>query len=57
MSDDLCAPYLSPNHHIVKETDGWYFWDEAGLDKYGPYRDREEARVKLHIYCVEVLGN
>tara|TARA_R110000737_G_scaffold34196_1_gene52575 strand:+ start:519 stop:692 length:174 start_codon:yes stop_codon:yes gene_type:complete len=57
MSDDLCAPYLIPNHHIVKETDGWYFWDEAGLDKYGPYRDREEARVKLHIYCVEVLGN
>ena len=43
--------------HIVEETDGWYFWDEAGLDKYGPYRDREEARVKLHIYCVEVLGN
>ena len=25
--------------HIVKEKDGWYFWDEVGQDKYGPYKD------------------
>jgi len=49
MSDD--------DKHIVEEPDGWYFWDEAGLDKYGPYKDREEARVMLEKYCIEVLGN
>jgi hypothetical protein len=42
--------------HIVEETDGWYFWDEAGLDKYGPYRDREEARFMMDEYCKKFLN-
>ena len=42
--------------HIVKESDGWYFWDEVGQDKYGPYKDIEEARSMMDKYCVEVLG-
>ena len=32
------------------------FWDEIGQDKYGPYKDKEEARVMLEEYCIEVLG-
>ena len=42
--------------HIVEEKDGWYFWDEVGQDKYGPYKDIEEARYMMDKYCVEVLG-
>ena len=41
--------------HIVKEKDGWYFWDEVGMGKYGPYIDKEETRNMLHRYCKEVL--
>ena len=41
--------------HIVEETDGWYFWDEVGQEKYGPYKDKEEARNMLDKYCVEFL--
>ena len=41
--------------HIVKEKDGWWFWDEIGLHTYGPYRDKKEARLMLHRYCKEVL--
>ena len=41
--------------HIVEETDGWYFWDEVGSNKYGPYKDIEEARNMLDKYCVEFL--
>ena len=42
--------------HIVEEKDCWYFWDEVGQDKYGPYKDIEEARSMMDKYCVEVLG-
>ena len=47
MSDD--------DKHIVEEIDGWYFWDEIGQEKYGPYKDIEEARNMLDKYCKEVL--
>ena len=43
--------------HIVKEKDGWYFWDEVGMGKYGPYIDKEETINMLHKYCKEVLEN
>ena len=49
MSDD--------DKHIVEEIDGWYFWSEDdGQHKYGPYKDIKEARSMLNKYCVEVLG-
>ena len=44
--------------HIVKESDGWYFWSEDdGQYKYGPYKDIEETRNMLIKYDKEVLGN
>ena len=50
MSDD--------DKHIVEEKDGWYFWSEDdGQHKYGPYKDIEEARNMLIKYDKEVLGN
>ena len=50
MSDD--------DKHIVEEIDGWYFWSEDdGQHKYGPYKDIEEARNMLIKYDKEVLGN
>ena len=47
MSDD--------DRHIVKDHDGWWFWDEIGLHKYGPYRDKKEVKIMLQRYCKEVL--
>jgi len=43
------------DRHIVEEKDGWYFWDEVGMEKYGPYIDKEETRNMLHRYCKEIL--
>ena len=46
------------DRHIVEESDGWYFWSEDdGQYKYGPYKDIEEARNMLIKYDKEVLGN
>ena len=45
------------DRHIVKESDGWYFWDEADLEQYGPYEDLDEARKMLIKYSKEVLGH
>ena len=45
------------DRHIVKEEDGWYFWDEVGVEKYGPYLTKEDARAKLVQYAVEVLDS
>ena len=49
MSDD--------DKHIVEEPDGWYFWDEADIDKYGPYKNMAQAKTMLNEYCKEVLEN
>ena len=35
---------------------GWYFWDETGADRHGPYESEEEAEKQLDRYCKEVLG-
>ena len=45
------------DRHIVEESDGWYFWDEVGQEKYGPYKDIEVASNMLIKYDKEVLGN
>ena len=47
MSDD--------DKHIVEEINGWYFWDEVGQEKYGPYKDKDQAKIMLNKYCKEVL--
>ena len=41
--------------HIVEEIVGWYFWDEVGQEKYGPYKDKAQAKIMLNKYCKEVL--
>ena len=43
--------------HIVEETDGWYFWDEVDIEKYGPYKNKDQAKTMLNEYCKEVLEN
>lgn len=35
---------------------GWYFWDEAECDCYGPYDNREEAQKKSSLYYCELNG-
>lgn len=37
---------------VVHEEDGfWYFWDETGADRMGPYDSQDEARAELVDYC------
>ena len=43
--------------HIVEEVDGWYFWDEVGLEQYGPYKDIEETKSMMDKYCKKFLDN
>ena len=43
--------------HIVKESDGWYFWDEAGQEQHGPYKDIEETKSMMDEYCKKFLDN
>ena len=43
--------------HIVEESDGWYFWSEDdGQYKYGPYKDIEETRSMMGEYCKKFLN-
>ena len=35
-----------------KNDNKWYWWDEAGLDQYGPYNTLEEAKNDLDKYCL-----
>ena len=45
------------DRHIVEEDDGWYFWDEGGQEKWGPYKGIEEARFMMDEYCKKFLDN
>ena len=45
------------NDPIHQDNDGvWYFWDETGADRIGPFHSWNEAKYELDIYCREVLG-
>ena len=46
----------SDDKHITLYNNGYYFWDEAGLNRYGPYKTKQEARDMLKKYAEEVLG-
>ena len=46
---------IDNDKHIVEEIDGWYFFDEVGLDKYGPYKNKDQAKTMLNEYCKEIL--
>lgn len=35
-------------HH---DADGWWFWDETGSDRVGPYFDEAQCRSALMSYC------
>lgn len=34
----------------------WWFWDEVGLERMGPFSTEEQANEGMEEYCVEVLG-
>lgn len=39
----------------VHEEDGsWYFWDETGVGRYGPYDTEEACRVALEKYAKQL---
>lgn len=33
-----------------ESQDGWYFWDRAGLETYGPYDTERQAEEALRDY-------
>jgi len=41
--------------HITLYSDGYYFWDEADLNRYVPYKTKQEARDMLTKYAEEIL--
>jgi hypothetical protein len=41
---------------IHQEPDGWYFWDEVWLNRYGPYPTRNKTVFEMAKYCGEYLG-
>lgn len=45
-----------PNDPLHIHEGKWWFWDEAGLERHGPYKKRAEAKAALAVYCREVLG-
>jgi hypothetical protein len=36
--------------HVFKQDDGWWFWDEMGVDPYGPFETEEKAREEMAKY-------
>ena len=49
---------LHPRRDPIHQYDGsWYFWDEIGCDRYGPYPDEETARQKLEDYIFRFLNS
>ena len=41
---------------VMHDDDGWWFWNEHWVDRYGPYATEEECRKELDRYCEEFLG-
>jgi hypothetical protein len=39
------------NNSIIKYTTGWWFWDETGVDAYGPFETLEECERKMREYA------
>ena len=40
---------IEPVHQIKDGT--WWFWDEMGLGRFGPFEDEKTARTVLGYYC------
>ena len=42
---------------IIHQHDGkWWFWDETGMHRHGPYSSYEETKKNLNHYCHVYLG-
>ncbi len=41
---------------VFASMDGWYFWDEVGYDKLGPYSSSWEAEKQLTAYIMYLDG-
>lgn len=39
---------------VHKENGGWYFWDETGADRVGPFDSEVQARDALKAYCEQL---
>jgi len=35
---------------IFKDPDGYWYWDECGIDKHGPFDIKEKAKANLDAY-------
>ena len=43
---------------IIHQHDGkWWFWDETGMHRHGPYSSYEETKKDLNHYCHVYLGH
>lgn len=44
---------MSDNYPVHRDPKDcrWYFWDESGANRYGPYLSERLARLALRAYC------
>jgi hypothetical protein len=42
--------FKDPQQQADGTQDGWYFWDRAGLETYGPYDTERHAEEALRDY-------
>jgi len=45
---------FSPDPVYQDESGAWYFWDETGADRVGPYATQENCRRALHDYALSL---
>ena len=42
---------LQPPDPVFQNFEGWWFWNEVWVDRYGPFETEEECRLELEKYC------
>ena len=35
---------------IIKDPDGWWYWDEIGMERHGPFKTKEECKQSFEAY-------
>ena len=52
----VVAKYYHNHNDVHFHQGGWWFWDECGLDHYGPYSSYDKAYSHLKQYVLWLGG-
>ena len=42
---------MKQNNIVYNDNGKWWFWDELGLYRFGPYDNRDDAVKSWFLYC------